>query len=69
MSLLGLPMWLEYLIASILLLTLIISSAIALTKAGRHPAWCFLLLVPYVQIIALWVFAFSAWPAVPRKDK
>lgn len=33
-----------------------------LTKAGFHGAWSFIALVPLVNIIALWVFAFSDWP-------
>ena len=67
MSLFGLPFWLEYLIAGVLVLALIASASVVLTKAGRHPAWCFLLLIPYVQVIAVWVFAFMVWPGVPKK--
>jgi len=31
-------------------------------KAGYRGAWALLVLVPLVNIIALWVFAFSKWP-------
>ena len=31
-------------------------------KAGYAGAWSLLVLVPLVNIIALWVFAFSRWP-------
>lgn len=31
-------------------------------RAGYHGAWALLVLVPLVNIIALWVFAFSQWP-------
>ncbi len=32
------------------------------TRAGFHGAWSLLALVPLVNVIALWVFAFGAWP-------
>ncbi len=32
------------------------------TKAGFNGAWALLALVPLVNIIALWVFAFTRWP-------
>jgi hypothetical protein len=32
------------------------------TKAGYHGAWSLLSLVPLVNIVMLWVFAFSNWP-------
>jgi hypothetical protein len=32
------------------------------TKAGFQGAWALLALVPLVNIVALWVFAFSKWP-------
>jgi hypothetical protein len=31
-------------------------------KAGYQGAWALLVLVPLVNIIALWVFAFTQWP-------
>jgi len=32
------------------------------SKAGYSGAWALLSLVPLINIIALWVFAFSRWP-------
>jgi uncharacterized membrane protein len=32
-------------------------------KAGFRGAWGFLVIVPVVSLIALWVFAFVDWPA------
>jgi hypothetical protein len=32
------------------------------SKAGYHGAWSLLIFVPLVNIIMLYVFAFSAWP-------
>jgi hypothetical protein len=31
-------------------------------KAGYHGAWSLVLLIPMVNLIALWVFAFVRWP-------
>jgi hypothetical protein len=33
-----------------------------LRRTGHHAAWCFLFIVPFVNLIALWVFAFKRWP-------
>lgn len=32
------------------------------TKAGYAGAWALLAFVPFVNIIALWLFAFNKWP-------
>jgi hypothetical protein len=31
-------------------------------KAGFHPALSLLVLIPMVNIIAVWLFAFTKWP-------
>jgi hypothetical protein len=33
-------------------------------RAGFSPWWSLLALVPGVNVIALWLFAFGRWPAV-----
>lgn len=33
-----------------------------LKKAGRSPWWAVLYIVPFVNLIALFVFAYSPWP-------
>jgi len=33
-----------------------------LSRTGHNPAWCLLSLVPFANLIALWVFAFKPWP-------
>lgn len=33
-----------------------------LQKAGLDPRWALILLVPVVNVIMIWVFAFCAWP-------
>jgi uncharacterized membrane protein YhaH (DUF805 family) len=37
----------------------------ALRKAGFSGWWALLGLVPVVNIVMLWVFAFAEWPALP----
>lgn len=34
-----------------------------LSKAGYSGAWSLLALVPIVNVIMLWVFAFTTWPS------
>ena len=35
-----------------------------LQKAGIEEQWVFCLLIPVVNIVMIWVFAFSKWPGV-----
>ena len=35
-----------------------------LRRAGYSPWWVLLVLVPLVNLIALWVFAYARWPAI-----
>lgn len=32
-------------------------------KAGYNGAWSLLSIVPLVNLVALWIFAFSKWPS------
>lgn len=32
-------------------------------RAGFSPFWSLLVFVPMVNVIALWIFAFSEWPS------
>jgi len=33
-----------------------------ISKAGYSGAWSLVSLIPFVNIIALWIFAFAKWP-------
>ena len=35
-----------------------------LNRAGRSGWWCLTLLIPVVNIVMIWVFAFTRWPAI-----
>ena len=37
-----------------------------LHRAGRSRWWLIIAVVPLLNLIGLWVFAFSRWPAVDR---
>jgi hypothetical protein len=39
-----------------------------ISKAGYSGAWALISLIPFVNIIALWIFAFAKWPA-ERDDR
>lgn len=62
MNYLGLPQWGIYLLEGIFIFIGLASTAVVLTRAGRNPYWAFLMLVPFVQIFAVWYLAFAAWP-------
>jgi len=36
------------------------------SKAGYSGAWSLLVVIPVLNIIVLWVFAFSRWPIIDR---
>ena len=33
-----------------------------LKRTGHSAAWCFVFIIPFVNLIALWIFAFKHWP-------
>lgn len=35
-------------------------------RAGYSPWWALIMLVPVVNMVMLWVFAFTRWPALER---
>ena len=56
----------ELLIGSIVTTYMLIAGGWVLAKAGRSPLWILLLLFPYVNVLAVWAFAFIRWPFVDR---
>ena len=69
MHYLGLPQWGIFLLQGIFLFIGLSSAAVVLTRTGRSPYWAFLMIVPYVQIAALWYLAFSTWQPALKKKK
>jgi uncharacterized membrane protein len=40
----------------------------ALARAGIKPLWVLLLLVPTINVIAMWVWAYAAWPREQQRN-
>ena len=60
--LMALPHTLGYVVLGLLVTGFISASGFVLARLGIKPLWALLLPVPYVQIVALWVFACQRWP-------
>jgi len=56
-----LSIW-HWLIVVFILASYIVPVWRILTKAGNSGAWSFLSFIPLLNVIMLWVFAFSRWP-------
>lgn len=66
----GGPAWIELLIIGIIIVYTFYICGKILARTGRGPIWTLMLLVPGVQIIAFWLFAFSRWPRFnPKEDE
>jgi hypothetical protein len=59
--------WLMATVMPLLVIILVaVPIATVLHRAGRSRWWTALAFVPGLNLIALWVFAFSRWPALDR---
>ena len=56
----------QHLVAGVIIVAMMGCGAFVLVRAGRSPLWSVLLLIPVVQLVALWVFAFVRWPRVDK---
>lgn len=63
-----LPEWANYLARGIFLFTTLAFTAVVLGRAGRSPYFAFLVIIPYVQIAAVWFFAVCLWPRPDKKQ-
>lgn len=55
-------------ILSASLVLLLIPVIQLLRRTGHHPIWCLLAIVPGLNVIALWIFAFKSWPTDREQD-
>ncbi len=67
--------WQLLLFISVVMTYSMVAAGWVAAKAGRSPLWALLLLVPYVNVLAVWLFAYARWPFVdgpatpaPRPD-
>jgi hypothetical protein len=58
----------ELVIVVIALVVIIWPWARIVSKAGYSPWLALVFLVPFVNLIALWIFAYSSWPALNAKS-
>jgi hypothetical protein len=56
----GLLLPLAFLTISLLLFML--PAGKILRRTGHNPLWCVLALFPFLNLVALWFFAFKSWP-------
>lgn len=61
-----LPIWLSHLFIGILLTFKVCLGGWVAIKAGRTPLWGVVLLIPYLDLLAIWIFAFVPWPALQK---
>ena len=59
-------MWHGIVLLALVIVFLWLASRI-LAKAGFSGLWCLILLVPLVNIIMVWVFAFKSWPSLQKQ--
>lgn len=57
-----LPETLVWLLVSLVIVAKIGASGFVLVKAGRSPIWALALLLPLVEVVVIWLFAFTPWP-------
>ncbi len=55
------PLW-GNLVMAVYLTTTIALGGFVVAKTGRSPVWALLMLVPTVNLVALFAFAFIPWP-------
>lgn len=68
MTVTGLPQWLEYTLAGFCIMYLMYACGKVLARLGYSPAWCLTLFVPYIQILAIWGFAYKKWPLDEKQN-
>lgn len=61
----GISLWQVLIIALIIWLPLWVFARI-IRKAGYSGWWALIILVPFLSIVMVWVFAFSKWPRLRK---
>jgi hypothetical protein len=65
LSLLGfMPIWAQLALIGMLCVWLIGIGSFVLARLGLSPLWILMLLVPGVNVIGIWLFAYARWPRI-----
>lgn len=61
-ALMALPPALGYTLLGLLLMAALVLGGLALARWRLSPLWVLLLLVPYANVIGIWILAYARWP-------
>ena len=61
----GLSIW-QWLFVIFLIVVMSIPIARILTRIGYSKWWTIVYFIPFVNIVGIWILAYSRWPAVDR---
>ncbi|WP_051341188.1 hypothetical protein [Azospirillum halopraeferens] len=64
----GLAPWVVNLIAALYLTYKLVLAGWIVAKAGRSPLWGLMVLVPFAELLGIWLFAYARWPFMERPD-
>jgi hypothetical protein len=62
------PPWIGYTIVGLLLFYALGMAGFILARLGIKPLWALTLLVPWVNVAALWWLALGKWPVQKKSD-
>lgn len=62
-TLLQMPGWVVSVVVGVQISAKIALGGWILARSGRSPLWILFLLVPYAELLAIWLFAYIDWPA------
>ena len=57
----------HWLIFAVMVTVILYPTGRILARIGLSPFWSILALIPFVNLVALWLLAFIDWPARERK--
>lgn len=57
----------HWLVVGIFFAIFLVPIANIVHRAGLSRWWCILAIIPLINVIALWIFAFARWPAIDER--
>ena len=52
----------HFVVAVVFLILVLVPIVQLLRRTGHNPAWCILTLIPVLNLVVFWFFAFKPWP-------